>query len=100
MSKGVMRFLADENCDFRVNRALRAADHAVTGVVERGQSLRRRAEIFSQEFRVWGRLILLNGHEIPFAVGEIQFATERHPMIVLGAGILLINRIEVTPIKS
>jgi predicted nuclease of predicted toxin-antitoxin system len=29
-----MRFLADESCDFRIVRALRAAGHDVTVVVE------------------------------------------------------------------
>jgi hypothetical protein len=29
-----MRFLADESCDFRVVRALRASGHDVTAVVE------------------------------------------------------------------
>jgi predicted nuclease of predicted toxin-antitoxin system len=29
-----MRFLADESCDFRVVRALRAAGHEVTAVIE------------------------------------------------------------------
>jgi hypothetical protein len=29
-----MRFLADESCDFRIVRALRAAGHDVTAVIE------------------------------------------------------------------
>src|SRR6266478_5201850 len=63
-------------------------------------SLLRLAEIFPQIFRIGWRLILLDRHEVAFAVREIQFAADRHPTIVLGAGIFLINRVELAPIEA
>jgi predicted nuclease of predicted toxin-antitoxin system len=61
-----MRFLADESCDFRVVRALRAAGHNVTAVIEVTPGAEddavmelamREARIFLTEDRDFGRLV-------------------------------------------
>jgi predicted nuclease of predicted toxin-antitoxin system len=61
-----MRFLADESCDFRVIRALRAAGHDVMAVAERApgadddaiiEVAAREKRIFVTEDRDFGQLI-------------------------------------------
>jgi len=61
-----MRFLADESCDFRVVRALRAAGHDVTAVIEVAtgaadgavfQMAEREQIIFVTEDRDFGQLV-------------------------------------------
>jgi predicted nuclease of predicted toxin-antitoxin system len=61
-----MRFLADESCDFRVIRALRAAGHEVTAVIEVMSGAdddaiielaAREARIFVTEDRDFGQLV-------------------------------------------
>jgi predicted nuclease of predicted toxin-antitoxin system len=61
-----MRFLADESCDFRVVRALRAAGHDVMAVVEISPGAedaavidmaRHEARIFVTEDRDFGQLV-------------------------------------------
>jgi hypothetical protein len=54
----------------------------------------------SGRIRIGRRLILLNRHEIAFAVGEIEFAANSYPMVVLGAGIFLVYWIKPTPIEA
>jgi len=61
-----MRFLADESCDFRVVRALRAAGHDVTAVVETAPGAEdavvidmaaREGRVFVTEDRDFGQLV-------------------------------------------
>jgi predicted nuclease of predicted toxin-antitoxin system len=61
-----MRFLADESCDFRVVRALRAAGHDVTAVIEIAPGAEdvaviemavREQRVFVTEDRDFGQLV-------------------------------------------
>jgi hypothetical protein len=65
-----MRFLADESCDFRVVRALRAAGHDVTAVIELAPGAEdevvielalRERRIFLTEDADFGQLVYATG---------------------------------------
>jgi predicted nuclease of predicted toxin-antitoxin system len=69
-----MRFLADESCDFRVVRALRAAGHDVTVVSEVAQGAEdpavidiavREGRVFVTEDRDFGQLVYAAGKPAP-----------------------------------
>ncbi|HEY1364171.1 MAG TPA: DUF5615 family PIN-like protein [Xanthobacteraceae bacterium] len=69
-----MRFLADENCDFRVIRALREAGHDVTAVIEIARGAEdeaiiklaaREKRIFITEDRDFGQLVYAAARPAP-----------------------------------
>jgi predicted nuclease of predicted toxin-antitoxin system len=69
-----MRFLADESCDFRVVRALRAAGHDVTAVIELSpgaadgavfKMAEREGRIFVTEDRDFGQLVYAGANPAP-----------------------------------
>jgi predicted nuclease of predicted toxin-antitoxin system len=72
-----MRFLADESCDFRVVRALRAAGHDVIAVIEVApgaddavilEMAVRERRIFLTEDRDFGQLVYAAGKPAPGVV--------------------------------
>ena len=69
-----MRFLADESCDFRVVRALRAAGHDVTAAIELVpgaadstvfEMAEREGRIFVTEDRDFGQLVYAGANPAP-----------------------------------
>jgi predicted nuclease of predicted toxin-antitoxin system len=69
-----MRFLADESCDFRVVRALRAAGHDVTAAIELVpgaadsavfEMAERERRIFVTEDRDFGQLVYAGANPAP-----------------------------------
>src|ERR1700730_6228880 len=58
-----------------------------------------RLKILLQIFRIGRALAFLDRHQIALSVREIEFAADRHPAIVFGAGIFLVDRIVLSPIE-